>query len=105
MKRLLWLDVAKGLTILVGVYFNFFLTYFEHEVILSERSLVVFFHAHPVLSNLSAALLGSEKTRAMDLFANRVCHRIFRALSNASFYPQNGMWILGGFAICRLPEF
>jgi peptidoglycan/LPS O-acetylase OafA/YrhL len=20
-------------------------------------------------------------------------------------YPQNGMWILGGFAICRLPEF
>src|SRR5204863_4791656 len=20
-------------------------------------------------------------------------------------YPQNGLWVLGGFAICRLPEF
>src|SRR6266487_4606562 len=55
----------------------------QHELLLSERSLVVFFHAHPVLSNLSATFLGSEKTRAMDLFANRVCHRISRALSDA----------------------
>ena len=30
MKRLLWLDVAKGLAILVVVYFHFFHTYFEH---------------------------------------------------------------------------
>ena len=30
MKRLLWLDVAKGLAILVVVYFHFFRTYFEH---------------------------------------------------------------------------
>ena len=30
MKRLLWLDVAKGLAILVVVYFHFFKTYFEH---------------------------------------------------------------------------
>ena len=29
-KRLLWLDVAKGLAILVVVYFHFFRTYFEH---------------------------------------------------------------------------
>ena len=33
MKRLLWLDVAKGLAILVVVYFHFFRTYFEHGVI------------------------------------------------------------------------
>ena len=30
MKRLLWLDVAKGLAILIVVYFHFFRTYFEH---------------------------------------------------------------------------
>jgi peptidoglycan/LPS O-acetylase OafA/YrhL len=30
MKRLLWLDVAKGLAILVVVYFHFYNTYFEH---------------------------------------------------------------------------
>jgi len=30
MKRLVWLDVAKGLAILWVVYFHFFKTYFEH---------------------------------------------------------------------------
>ena len=30
MKRLVWLDVAKGLAILVVVYFHFYKTYFEH---------------------------------------------------------------------------
>ena len=30
MKRLLWLDIAKGLAILWVVYFHFFRTYFEH---------------------------------------------------------------------------
>ncbi|MEO7166321.1 MAG: acyltransferase [Spartobacteria bacterium] len=30
MKRLLWLDVTKGLAILIVVYFHFFRTYFEH---------------------------------------------------------------------------
>ena len=30
MKRLLWLDVAKGLAILWVVYFHFYRTYFEH---------------------------------------------------------------------------
>ena len=30
MKRLLWLDIAKGLAILIVVYFHFFRTYFEH---------------------------------------------------------------------------
>ena len=29
-KRLVWLDVAKGLAILAVVYFHFFRTYFEH---------------------------------------------------------------------------
>lgn len=35
MKRLVWLDVAKGLAILVVVYFHFFRTYFEHGQIAS----------------------------------------------------------------------
>lgn len=30
MKRLLWLDISKGLAIFVVVYFHFFRTYFEH---------------------------------------------------------------------------
>jgi peptidoglycan/LPS O-acetylase OafA/YrhL len=30
MKRLLWLDISKGLAILFVVYFHFFRTYFEH---------------------------------------------------------------------------
>jgi peptidoglycan/LPS O-acetylase OafA/YrhL len=33
MKRLVWLDVTKGLAILVVVYFHFFRTYFEHGVL------------------------------------------------------------------------
>ena len=33
MKRLLWLDVAKGLAIIVVVYFHFFRTYFEHGIL------------------------------------------------------------------------
>lgn len=34
MKRLLWLDIAKGLAILWVVYFHFFRTYFEHGELL-----------------------------------------------------------------------
>jgi peptidoglycan/LPS O-acetylase OafA/YrhL len=30
MKRLVWLDISKGLAILTVVYFHFFRTYFEH---------------------------------------------------------------------------
>jgi peptidoglycan/LPS O-acetylase OafA/YrhL len=45
MKRLVWLDVAKGLAILVVVYFHFFRTYFEHGVM-----------PPPDWSDLSAAL-------------------------------------------------
>ena len=33
MKRLVWLDIAKGLAILVVAYFHFFRTYFEHGIL------------------------------------------------------------------------
>ena len=33
MKRLLWLDISKGLAILWVVYFHFFRTYFEHGTV------------------------------------------------------------------------
>ncbi|MGH8094321.1 MAG: acyltransferase family protein [Chthoniobacterales bacterium] len=33
MKRLLWLDITKGLAILFVVYFHFFRTYFEHGAV------------------------------------------------------------------------
>jgi peptidoglycan/LPS O-acetylase OafA/YrhL len=33
MKRLLWLDIAKGLAILIVAYFHFFRTYFEHGIL------------------------------------------------------------------------
>jgi peptidoglycan/LPS O-acetylase OafA/YrhL len=33
MKRLVWIDISKGLAILFVVYFHFFSTYFEHGVL------------------------------------------------------------------------
>ena len=33
MKRLLWLDISKGLAILFVAYFHFFRTYFEHGIL------------------------------------------------------------------------
>ncbi|HZS18643.1 MAG TPA: acyltransferase [Candidatus Udaeobacter sp.] len=33
MKRLLWIDISKGLAILFVAYFHFFTTYFEHGVL------------------------------------------------------------------------
>jgi peptidoglycan/LPS O-acetylase OafA/YrhL len=33
MKRLLWIDISKGLAILFVVYFHFFRTYFQHGVL------------------------------------------------------------------------
>jgi peptidoglycan/LPS O-acetylase OafA/YrhL len=33
MKRLLWLDISKGLAILFVAYFHFFRTYFEHDTL------------------------------------------------------------------------
>ena len=33
MKRLLWLDISKGLAILFVAYFHFFRTYFEHSTL------------------------------------------------------------------------
>src|SRR5439155_1040896 len=34
MKRLLWIDISKGLAILFVAYFHFFSTYFQHGVLL-----------------------------------------------------------------------
>src|SRR5436190_6090636 len=33
MKRLLWIDISKGLAILFVAYFHFFTTYFQHGVL------------------------------------------------------------------------
>ena len=33
MKRLLWIDISKGLAILVVAYFHFFTTYFQHGIV------------------------------------------------------------------------
>ena len=46
MKRLLWIDISKGLAILVVVYFHFFSTYFQHGALTS-----------PDWSNLAASAL------------------------------------------------
>ena len=217
MKRLLWLDVSKGLAILWVVYFHFFRTYFEHgslpppdwtgyadsvATILKRVWLQVSglgFHAVGVFIILSGwALMESTARRAasgamawgawyrarflrlypmywvahlvylISPFVARlepVDSRIFLSLLGLRFvditmnfmylnaawwyfsmliqfyllfpilfwaaqrlgpvvflvaacaigffarylmlivYPQDGLWILGGFAICRLPEF
>ena len=217
MKRLLWLDVAKGLAILIVVYFHFFRTYFEHGALpppdwsTVAASLTTFlgmawlevsgcgFHAVGAFIILSGwALMESTMRRAaagsmswgtwyrarllrlypmywvahlvylVSPFVARlepVDGRIVLSLLGLRFvditmnfmylnaawwyfsmliqfyllfplffwaarklgpwtfllvacalgffvrylmlvpYPQNGLWILGGFAICRLPEF
>jgi len=217
MKRLLWLDVAKGLAILFVVYFHFFTTYFEHGALppsdwsnLFTGALTFFrfawlhlsglgFHAVGVFIILSGwALMESTARKAasgsikwgawyfarflrlypmywvahlvylISPFVARlepVDSRIFLSLLGLRFvditmnfmylnaawwyfamliqlvvifpllffaakklgpwtflliasalgffarylmlivYPQDGLWLLGGFAICRLPEF
>jgi peptidoglycan/LPS O-acetylase OafA/YrhL len=216
-KRLLWIDISKGLAILVVVYFHFFSTYFQHGVLpppdwsnLAGSALTIFrlawvhisglgFHAvgvfiilsgwtlmqstmrrdesgaiswggwyaarllrlypmywvahlvyilspfearlEPVDSRIILSLLG---LRFIDIQMNFMylnaawwyfsmliqLYLIFPLLfwmacrvgawwflviaCGAGFFaryvllvlwPQNGLWVLGGFAICRLPEF
>jgi peptidoglycan/LPS O-acetylase OafA/YrhL len=217
MKRLLWLDISKGLAILWVVYFHFFRTYFEHgelppadwsnvgAAILTSLRIAwlqisgLGFHAVGVFIILSGwALMKSTIARAdagalawSKWYRSRfwrlypmywVAHLVFlvspfivrpervdgriilsllglrfidiqmnfyylnpawwyfgmliqfylifpllfwaaRKLGPSPFlitacalgfftrylmlipYPQNGMWVQGGFAICRLPEF
>jgi peptidoglycan/LPS O-acetylase OafA/YrhL len=217
MKRRLWIDISKGLAILVVAYFHFFTTYFQHGVlpppdwsnlaasVLTILRLVWFkvsglgFHAvgvfiilsgwtlmqstmrraesgavawgawyharflrlypmywvahlvyllspfvarlEPVDSRILLSLLG---LRFIDiqmnfmylnaawwyvsmliqfylifpllfLAARRLGPWIFLAIACVAgffaryvllvLWPQNGLWVLGGFAICRLPEF
>jgi peptidoglycan/LPS O-acetylase OafA/YrhL len=83
MKRLLWLDIAKGLAILWVVYFHFFRTYFEHgslppadwsNLVTGARTILGYawlqisglgFHAVGVFIILSGwALMESTKRRA-----------------------------------------
>jgi peptidoglycan/LPS O-acetylase OafA/YrhL len=216
-KRLLWLDISKGLAILVVVYFHFFTTYFEHGTLpppdwsgLAASIATILrlvwlkisglgFHAVGVFIILSGwALMESTARRAttasvswgkwyrtrflrlypmywvahlvylISPFVARlepIDHRIILSLLGLRFvditmnfmylnaawwyfsmliqfylifpllfwsarrlgpwtflfiasaigffvrylmlivYPQHGLWLLGGFAICRLPEF
>ena len=217
MKRLVWLDVSKGLAILWVVYFHLFTTYFEHGSLPPENwsglvssTITILgivwlkiaglgFHAVAVFIILSGwALMQSTARRAasgpvswgtwyrdrlLRLYPmywvahlvylispfvfrpEQVDHRIVLSLLGLRFvditmnfmylnaawwyfsmliqlylifpllfwaaqklgpwkfllvasalgffarylllipYPQNGLWLLGGFAICRLPEF
>ncbi len=217
MKRLLWLDISKGLAILFVAYFHFFRTYFEHGTLpaadwngLAASALTIArlvwlkvsglgFHAVGVFIILSGwTLMQSTARRAesgavawgswyrarflrlypmywvahlvylLSPFVARlepVDNRIVLSLLGLRFidiqmnfmylnaawwyfsmliqfylvfpllfwaarrlgplrflliacavgffvrylllvaYPQNGLWVLGGFAVCRLPEF
>jgi peptidoglycan/LPS O-acetylase OafA/YrhL len=216
-KRLLWIDVSKGLAILFVVYFHFFTTYFQHGVLppadwsnLAATAITILrlawvkisglgFHAVGVFIILSGWTLMQSTTRHADagviswtawyrarllrlypmywvahlvylvspfvarlepvddriilsllglrfidiqmnfmylnaawwyfsmliqfylifplLFwtARRVGPLMFLLIGCAAgffaryvllvLWPQNGLWVLGGFAICRLPEF
>ncbi|MBO0694587.1 MAG: acyltransferase [Verrucomicrobia bacterium] len=217
MKRLLWIDISKGLAILFVAYFHFFATYFQHGVLppadwssLAAGTLTVLrvawlkvsglgFHAVGVFIILSGWTLMQSTTRhaesgtrpwgawyrarflrlypmywvahlvyLLSPFVARlepVDERIILSLLGLRFiniemnfmylnaawwyfamliqlylifpllflaarrlgawwflfiacavgffaryvllilWPQNGLWVLGGFAICRLPEF
>ncbi len=190
MKRLLWIDISKGLAILFVAYFHFFRTYFQYGILppadwssvaastLSILRLVWFkvsglgFHAVGVFIILGGwTLMQSTMRRAesgaigwgvwyrarilrlypmywvahlvyfLSPFVARlepVDGRIILSLLGLRFidiqmnfmylnaawwyfsmliqfyliFPllflmarENGLWVLGGFAICRLPEF
>src|SRR5881398_2613571 len=192
MKRLLWIDISKGLAILVVAYFHFFRTYFQYGVLppadwsnLAASALTILrliwfkvsglgFHAVGVFIILSGWTLmqstmrraesgriewgGWYRARFLRLYPmywvahlvylvspfiarlEPVDDRIILSLLGLRFidiqmnfmylnaawwyfsmliqfyvifaryillvvWPQNGLWVLGGFAICRLPEF
>ena len=48
---------------------------------------------------------GQREVWDQQLFVNCMRLGIFRALFVARCLATNGLWVLGGFAICRLPEF
>src|SRR6266487_3001207 len=157
MKRLLWIDIAKGLAILFVAYFHFCSTYFQHGVLpppdwsnLAASVLTILrlvrskvsglgFHAVGVFIILSLLGLRFIDIQMNFMYLNAAWwyfsmliqfYLIFPLLfwsarrlgplwfliigCAAGFFaryvllvvwPQNGLWVLGGFAICRLPEF
>lgn len=84
MKRLLWIDISKGLAILFVVYFHFFATYFQHGVLpppdwsnIAESTLTILrlawlkisglgFHAVGVFIILSGWTLMQSTTRRAE---------------------------------------
>ena len=78
---------------------------YSDEFHVPQRSMVVLLHADPVLPDFSAAFPDGAPRGSMVVFVHCVRRRIFRALHVACRLAANGLWVLGGFAICRLPEF
>jgi peptidoglycan/LPS O-acetylase OafA/YrhL len=77
MRRLVWLDVTKGLAILVVVYFHFFRTYFEHGVLPAAD-----------WSNLAAG-------------AATVLRRVWLEVSGLGFHAVGAFIILSGWALMQ----
>src|SRR5215216_3149450 len=132
MKRLLWIDISKGLAILFVAYFHLFRTYFQYGVLPAADwsslaasvptilRLVWFkvsglgFHAVGVFIILSGWTLMQSTMRRAESGAIAWGSWFLLIACLAGFFaryvllvvwPQNGLWVLGGFAICRLPEF
>src|SRR5207249_3686757 len=74
---------------------------YHDELHVPERGLVVLLDAHPILSDLSPALLGSAPFWAVYLFTNGVCTWIFRALPAAR--GLSPAWLLGPGRLRHLP--
>ncbi len=68
MKRLLWIDISKGLAILFVAYFHFFTTYFQHGVL-----------PPPDWSNLGASALTILRLAWLRIFGSRFscCRRFY----------------------------
>src|SRR5438034_499519 len=123
MKRLLWIDISKGLAILVVAYFHFFRTYFQYGVLpppdwsnLAASALTILrlvwfkvsglgFHAVGVFIILSGWTLMQSTMRRVQSGPLACAAGYFARYVLLVLWPQNGLWVLGGFAVCRLPEF
>jgi peptidoglycan/LPS O-acetylase OafA/YrhL len=86
-KRLLWLDVVKGLAILWIVYFHFFLTYTNAP--------------SPIQRDFISKVAGPDGWDGLAASANTIARMTWIAVSQLGFHPVAVFIILSGWALMQ----
>ena len=121
MKRLLWIDISKGLAILFVAYFHFFTTYFQHGVLpppdwsnIAASALTILrlawlkisglgFHAVGVFIILSGWTLMQSTARRAETGRNCLGRVVLGALRTAVPDVLGGTFGLSRVAFCCPP--